>query len=44
MLITTVVLQKAPSGLFDHAGNGRSGVWRGGGLGGEVELMPFRLS
>lgn len=45
MLITTVVLQKAPPGLFDHACNGRGDVGRGGDLGGGgFELTPLRLS
>ena len=44
MLITTVVLQKAPPGLFDHAGKGRGDVGRGGDRGGVVELTPLRLS
>lgn len=40
MLITTVVLQKAPPGPFDHAGDGRSGVFGGAG----VQSTPLRLS
>lgn len=40
MLITTVVLQNAPPGPFDHAGDGRSGVFGEAG----VRSTPLRLS
>lgn len=44
LLITTVVLQKAPSGLFDHAGDEGSGAWRGGDARRGSELRPRSLS
>lgn len=44
LLITLVVLQKAPSGVFDHAGDKGSNAWRGGDVRRGSELRLRSLS
>lgn len=44
LLTTTVILQKAPSGLFEQGGDERSDAWGGGDVGRGSELRPRSLS